>query len=193
MTKMTRTKAAVAGVLTSALLLGVGLGAHAQNAGPGADRPAAQRGMDPAAMKARMGERHAARAAEQHDLLKITPAQEGAWAAYQSAIRPQVREGGMRGPGAGQERQALTTPQRLDRMVERENQRHAQMLGRAAAVRQFYSQLSAEQKTTFDAMPQPGHGRGDRMGPGPRGGPGGFGPGSAPRGPRGQRPAAPAG
>lgn len=185
MTKMTTTKATVAGVVAAALLLGAGVGAYAQNGGPGAGRPAAQRTFDPAAMKARMDERHAERAAAMHDLLKITPAQEGAWAAFQSATRPPAREGREHGPAARQDRQTLTTPQRLDRLVERENQRHAQVLGRAAAVRQFYSQLSPEQKTTFDALPQPGHGPEGRMGPGPRGGRGGFGHGAAPFGPRG--------
>ena len=183
MTKMTRTKAIVAGAAGAALLLGAGVGAYAQNDGRTMGRPAAQRAFDPAAMKARMEARHAGRAAALHDLLKITPAQEGAWAAFQSATRPPARE---RDPAARQDRQSLTTPQRLDRLVERENQRHAQVLGRTAAVRQFYSQLSPEQKKTFDALPQPGHGREGRMGPGPRGGRGGVGHG-APFAPRGQQ------
>ena len=198
MTKMTRTKLALSGVLGAALLLGVGAGAHAQNAGQAGVRPAAQRNIDPAAMKARMDERQAARAGALHDLLKITPAQEGAWAAYQAATRPPVRDGRARGPEGLRQGQDLTTPQRLDRMVEEANQRHAQVLGRAAAVRQFYGQLSAEQKKTFDALPQPGRGgpgfgRGPgpegRMGPGPRGGR--FGEGRGPLGPRGERPATP--
>jgi hypothetical protein len=183
---MTRTKAALAGVLTAALLVGAGVGAHAQNRAQNAGRPAlaAQRNIDPAAMKARMDERHAARAAALHDRLGITPAQEGAWAAYQSAMRPPARDGGRRGPGAREDLRGLTTPQRMDRMVQEANQRHAEVLGRAAAIRQFYGQLSAEQKKTFDTLPQVGPGgghHGGRMGPGPRGGRG-FGEG--PRGPR---------
>ena len=127
MTKMTRTKAAVAGVLTAALLVGVGVGAHAQNRAQNAGRPAVQRNIDPAAIKARMDERHAARAAALHDLLAITPAQEGAWAAYQSAVRSPVHDGGRRGPGARQDLQGLTTPQRMDRLVQEANERHAEV------------------------------------------------------------------
>ena len=122
--------------------------------------------------------------------LAITPAQEGAWAAYQSAIRPPARDGGRRGPGAREDLRGLTTPQRMDRMVQEANQRHAEVLGRAAAIRQFYGQLSAEQKKTFDTLPQVGPGgghHGGRMGPDPRGGRG-FG-----EGPRGPRPGAVAG
>lgn len=189
---MTRTKAALAGVLTAALLVGAGVGAHAQNQTQNPGRPAAQHNIDPAAMKARMDERHAARAAALHDRLAITPAQEGAWAAYQSAIKPPVRDGGRRAPGAREALQGLTTPQRMDRMVQEANQRHAEVLGRVAAIRQFYGQLSAEQKKTFDTLPQVGPGgghHGGRMGPGPRGGRGGFGEGRGPRGPRPEAPA----
>jgi hypothetical protein len=192
MTKMTRTKAAVAGVLTAALLVGAGVGAHAQNRAQTAGRPAVQRNIDPAAIRARMDERHAARAAALHDLLAITPAQEDAWAAYQSAVRPPVRDGGRRGPGARQDLQGLTTPQRMDRLVQEANERHAEVLGRAAAIRQFYGQLSPTQKKAFDALPQVGPRGGDhggRMGPGPRGGRGGFGEGRGPRGPRPEAPA----
>lgn len=205
---MTRTKFILAGVMTTTLLLGAGLGAHAQNAGqaPGRSAMAAQRGVDPAAMKARMDERHAVRTQAIHDLLAITPAQEGAWSAYQAAMKPPVRPDRQRGPEAREERQGLTTPQRLDQMVAQANARHAELLARASATGRFYSQLSAAQKKSFDAMPQaglerggrgrggpggPGFGRGGpgmdgQMGPGPRGGRGGFGEG---RGPRGERPA----
>ena len=197
---MTKTRLAIAGVMTGVLLLGAGVGAHAQNAA-GRPAPAAQRNLDPAAMKARMDERHAARTAALHDILAITPAQEGAWNAYQAAIRPPARQDRQRGPEARGDRQSLSTPERLDRMVEHANARHADMLARANATRQFYGQLSASQKKAFDALPQVGPGRGGhdmgrgrpgmegRMGPGPRGGRGGFGEG---RGPRGERPAAPA-
>jgi hypothetical protein len=188
---MTKSRLAIAGALTTAILLGVGVGAHAQNAA-GRPAPAAQRNIDPAAIKARMDERQAARAGALHDLLAITPAQEGAWRTYQSALRPPVREGRQRGPGAREEMQGLTTPQRLDRMVQEANERHAEVVARVNATRQFYGQLSATQKKAFDALPQVGPGRGGpgadgRMGP--RGGRGGFGEG---RGPRGPRPAAPA-
>jgi hypothetical protein len=195
---MTKTKVAVAGVMTAALLLGVGLGAHAQNRAQNPGQIAGQPA--PAAVKARMDERRTARTTALHDILAITPAQEGAWSAYQAATRP-VRPDRQRGPSARAERQDLTTPERLDHMVEQANARHDEMLSRAAATRQFYGQLSPAQKKAFDALPQVrpgegrrggpgagpgGHGMDGRMGPGPRGGPGGFGQG---RGPRPQAPA----
>jgi hypothetical protein len=200
MTK-TRTKVVIAGVMTTALLLGVGVGAHAQN---GVQTVAQNAGRQvPAAIKARMDERRATRTTALHDVLAITPAQEGAWSAYQVAVRPARfdRQGRQRGPGGREARQDLTTPQRLDRMVEQANARHAELLTRASATRQFYGQLSPAQKKAFDALPQvgpgrggPGFGRGERavdgrMGPGPRAGRGGFGEG---RGSRGERPEAPA-
>jgi len=203
---MTKTKVALAGVLTAALLMGAGVGAHAQNVAQGPGRAAAaQRNLDPAAMKARMDERRATRTAALHDLLAITPAQESAWSAYQAAVRPAPREGRERGPDARGDLRTLTTPQRLDRMVQEANSRHAGMLARANATRQFYGQLSPTQKKAFDALPQVGPGRDGRdgqafgrggrgmdgrMGPGPRAGRGGFGEG---RGPRAERQAAPAG
>lgn len=207
---MTRTKVTIAGVVTAALLLGVGAGAHAQNGAQTKERPgAAQRGLGPA-LKAGLDERRAARSGAVHDLLAITPAQEGAWSAYQAAIRPArlERPDGQRGPGPREEMQGLTAPQRLDRMVEQENTRHAQLLTRANATRQFYGQLSATQKKAFDALPQLGAGRGGRggpgfgpggqggrgmdgrTGPGPRGARGGPGEGPGPRGPRPPVPAA---
>ena len=48
--------------------------------------------------------------------------------------------------------QNLTTPQRLDRMAARMAERQQRFAQHAAAVKQFYAQLTPAQQKAFDAM-----------------------------------------
>jgi Spy/CpxP family protein refolding chaperone len=129
----------------AALLAGLAAGAFAQPApqapSPGAG-PRHEHRMDPAKMKERMAQR----AAALKQKLALTPAQEGAWTAWTSAMQP-----GERKPFNREELAKLTTPERIDRMRALRAERQAQMDKRAEATKQFYAQLTPDQKKVFDS------------------------------------------
>jgi hypothetical protein len=136
-----------------------------------------------------------------HDILGVTPDQEGAFQAYASALRPQrpaAMAGGLgaEGPGASEHNwpdpkamAALTTPERLDVMAKRMEAREAKMHERfarmASATKTFYAALTPEQKRIMDSLPELRHGEGHGWdhggmghmhdGPGPMGPPPGAG------------------
>lgn len=95
---------------------------------------------------AHKAERFEARQAALHDALKLSPAQAGAWSAYQAAIKPAAR------PARGERKAmaALTAPERMQRRVDAGKRRLARMESRMAAVSSFYAQLTPEQKKVFD-------------------------------------------
>jgi len=133
----------------AALLAGLGLAATAQT--PSA--PTAP-GTAPAASDARghhdparMQERMAQRLADLKQKLQITPAQEGAWSAYTSALQPTQMQ---QRPNRDEIAQ-LTTPERIDRMRQLRAQRMAEMDRRADATKAFYAALTPEQQKVFDA------------------------------------------
>ena len=104
----------------------------------------------------RHAERHAERMADLKQRLQITRAQEGAWNQFVSAMQPPARQ-----PEPGADRHAferLTTPERLDRMQAMHAKRQNRMAARNQAIKQFYSQLSAEQQKVFDQQTARGHG-----------------------------------
>jgi hypothetical protein len=156
--------AALNGLVLAGLLTAVGASAIAQTT-PVA--PAAERAVmgqagghhgdrmgrhDPAKMQAMMAKRQADMKAK----LKITPAQEGAWTTFTTAMQPPAGMMGKR-PGAEQraEMDKLTTPERIDKMQAMRTQRmtemSAEMNQRGAATKAFYAALSPEQQKTFDA------------------------------------------
>jgi len=136
-------------LLAIALLAGVGFAATAQTpaaspAGSSAAPAASEsRGHDG---RARMQQRMAKRLDNLKQKLQITPAQEGAWSAFTSAMQPSQP---MR-PNRDQFAQ-MTTPERIDRMRELRTQRIAEMDRRGDATKTFYATLTPEQKKTFDA------------------------------------------
>jgi hypothetical protein len=123
---------------------------------------------DPAKMQAMVAKHQA----EMKARLKITPAQEGAWTAFTTAMQLPAEMMGKR-PDAGQraEMDKLTTPERIDKMRALRTQRMAEMTAamdqRGAATKTFYAALNAEQQKTFDAEHQK---HGMREGRGPHGG-----------------------
>ena len=163
------------GLILAGLLATAGAGAMAQgtDAAPAALNPASA----PAAQNARphhgehrmgehrMGQRDPAKmqawmAKRQADMkarLKITPAQEGAWTAFTTAMQPPARMMGGERPMAAQrtELDKLTTPERIDKMKAMRDQRmtemNTEMDKRGDATKTFYAALSAEQQKTFDA------------------------------------------
>ena len=96
-----------------------------------------------------------------HDILNLRPDQETAFQTFQADMKPQPREhkdwaehkAGEHGAG---EQQALTTPERLDRMAafmtKRTAEHQAAFQHRADAIKRFYAVLSPEQKRAFDAL-----------------------------------------
>ena len=153
-------------VLASVLGLGLVVSAAAQDRGPGPNGP---RGGDRQAQYQDMQHRREQRL---HDLLQIKPEQESAFRAFTSSLeqqRPQdARAGGRREGPQAQPRESLTTPQRLDRQLQRLAEAQARLQKQAAAVKTFYAALPAEQRKVLDEFPVVGLGRG-------RGGERGFG------------------
>jgi protein CpxP len=104
--------------------------------------------MDPAKMQARMDKRNA----DLKAALKITPAQEGAWTAYTTAMQPPANMMGQHPDRAEMEK--LTTPERIDKMKTLRTQHMGEMMSamdkRGEATKAFYATLTPEQKKTFD-------------------------------------------
>jgi periplasmic protein CpxP/Spy len=115
-----------------------------------ADKPAHAKGHEhghPHAHKhANRAERQAQRAQKLHDALKLSPAQETAWASYSAAIKPAAR------PQRGQQGdwKAMTAPQRMEMRLARAKLKLERMEARVAATTTFYGTLSPEQKKLFD-------------------------------------------
>ena len=184
-------------LLLTTLMATCGFAASAQNAIPTAPATGAQPQMhdrmhrgDHSSMRERMlgnhQERMVKRQAELKTKLKITPAQEGAWATFAAAMQPPANmAGGMMGthhdPKVKADMDKLTTPERIDKMralrAERMTTMNAEMDKRGAAAKAFYAVLSSEQKAVFDAvsMREGRHGMGgEHGGRGERGAKGGH-------------------
>lgn len=105
---------------------------------------------DPEKMQAWMAKRQA----EMKTTLKITPAQEGAWTAYTTALQSTMP---MMGQTSDQraELDKLTTPQRIDKMRALRTQHMTEMAAahdkRDEATKTFYAALTPEQQALFDA------------------------------------------
>lgn len=98
-------------------------------------------------------------------VLRLRPDQEPALQAFVAAHHPPHKEG-MGGPGEAHAPEALTTPQRLDRMARRDADRAARHAQRREALSKFYAALTPDQQKVFDALMRlqgPGH-RGRHMG-----------------------------
>ena len=179
------TSRTLSGLVLTGLLTAVGGAAIAQTPPPapaGMRAPEAMRDAphadgrmdhhDPANMQAMM----AKRTADMKVKLKITPAQEAAWTAFTTAMKPPAGGMGWRqSPEQRAELDKLTTPERIDKMralrIQRMTEMNAIADQRGEAAKVFYAQLSAEQKAVFDAeykmrgMQHGGHhgGHNDRM------------------------------
>ena len=125
-------------------------------------------------------ERMAKRQAELKAKLKITPAQEGAWTTFTTAMQPPANMAGGIGmrhdPKVQAEMDKLSTPERIDKMqamrAERMKTMNAEMDKRGAATKAFYAVLSSEQKAVFDALAPRGGMGGEHGGRGEHGGKG---------------------
>jgi hypothetical protein len=96
--------------------------------------------------QARMAEFMAKREAKLHDELKLTSAQEPAWQAFTSAIKPQAQaDRPDRASWA-----SLPAPERMQKMITLSKEHTARMEQHLQALNTFYSTLSPEQKKIFD-------------------------------------------
>ena len=140
--------------------------AAAKPAGPPGERMGRH---DPAKMQAMMAKRQA----EMKVKLKITPAQEGAWASFTAAMQPPAHMGGRPTPEQRAEIDKLTTPERIDKMralrTERMTQMSAAMDKRDEASKTFYAALTPEQRKVFDTEHEKHGPHGGRSGPGHHG------------------------
>ena len=157
----------------TALLASLGASVMAQGApaAPSAPPAASESRMgrhDPAKMQAMM----AKHLAELKATLKITPAQEGAWTTYTTAMQPPAAMHARPTPEQRAEMDKLTTPQRIDKMRDMRAQRmtemNATMTKRGDATKALYAALTPEQQKVFDAEHKKHKGHHD--GPGHHGG-----------------------
>ncbi|HLY78422.1 MAG TPA: Spy/CpxP family protein refolding chaperone [Caulobacteraceae bacterium] len=135
-----------------ALPLGLASASLAQDA-PAAPPPAAA-GMhhhwadhgpvDPAARRAHMAEHLTA-------VLQLQPGQQAALAAFLDSMKP---PGDMKGhmDHARGEMEHMPTPERLDKMLAHADEMRAHLAAHAAAVKQFYAQLTPSQQKAFDDL-----------------------------------------
>ena len=152
---------ASASLAAMAAVASVAYAVQAQDQAPQAQRPSAEQ------RAAWMHDRQEAHAKALHAILNLRPDQEAAFQAFQAAMTPPAREHHDHMDRGAAE--ALTTPQRLDRMADRMAKRQTEFRLRADAIKSFYAALSPEQQRAFDAMRMM-HG-GDRgMGHGRHGG-----------------------
>jgi hypothetical protein len=97
--------------------------------------------------------------AKLHDALKLTTAQEAAWTEFSNKMKPVTMENpAMDKPGA-QDWKSLSTPDRLDKMLEHMKSHEKQLAEHAVAVRAFYGTLTPDQQKTFDKQFQAHHHR----------------------------------
>lgn len=149
----------------TAALLGAGISlasvmaiAHPMDCGPGRD------GDGP---RGRFAEFHKKHQQQLHDALKLTPQQEAAWNKFQESSPFAQRPNGP----SPEELAKLPAPERAEKMLERQKLHQEAASKHLAALKEFYAQLSPEQKKTFDEQSFPGkHGHRRDRGPEPRGG-----------------------
>lgn len=103
--------------------------------------------------------------------LRITPAQEPAWATYTAALQPGERHARLERLDS-KALAELTTPERIDRMRAVRAQRNAEADRRGEATKAFYAALTPEQQKTFDAKAHRMHHRGKKHAGGAHGGEG---------------------
>lgn len=139
-------KQLIAGVAALGMLAG-SLSAFAQTTanaqGAQMSRPAHGNGKTPEQMKERM----AARQAELHRKLQLTPGQEAAWTAY--AEKMQFGAHPARPDRA--EIAQLTAPERMEKRLAMLQEMEKRMAVRVVATREFYAVLTPEQKKIFDS------------------------------------------
>ena len=113
------------------------------SAGPGMHGP---RGDDHAKMYEKMQDRMVKQRAQLYVKMKITPEQEPAWKAFVEASAP----GPMPARLDRKKVDAMTTPERMETMLEHAKVRQVKMQEQLTALKTFYAVLTPEQQKIFD-------------------------------------------
>lgn len=138
------------GLAASCLLASAG--AYAQSTTPTPTTPAApmEHGKNMEKMQQRMQAGMEKHRAQLHDKLKLTAQQEPAWKTFTDATQSHH-------PTAMQDRQAehkammaMSTPARMEKMLEHAKNRLARMQQHLEALKTFYAVLTPEQQKIFD-------------------------------------------
>jgi len=112
---------------------------------------------------AKWEERRAEHLSELKGKLELKPEQEAAWSAFASASQPGMRSMEGDRQAMHDELEKLNTPERLDRMLAKADAHRARLAERAEVIKAFYTQLTPEQQSVFDAEAMPNrhreHGR----------------------------------
>lgn len=132
-------------LIAASLLVAVSGVSLAQNAAP-ADPAARMHGHK---MHMHGAEHRAKHLAELQSKLKLSGQQDSAWQSFVQSMQGPA-EHPMRPDRAAFEK--MTTPERLDWMQKMQQNHAAHLQKHAEATRVFYAQLTAEQKTIFDAQ-----------------------------------------
>ena len=145
-----RQRILAAALLASAAFAHTPPPAPAPQAGPAATATAEPRARP--MHDGKSAERHQERRARHLEALKtqlkLDATQEAAWSNFVAATQPPAR-----GPRPDRaEFEKLTTPQRLDRMQERQAEHAAMFARRNDATRALYAALKPEQQKVFDAQ-----------------------------------------
>lgn len=129
----------------SATVLGLGFSAATMPAmaSEGQHQQYAATKFDPVKMQERM-ERRTQR---MHGALKITPAQEGAWQAYMSALKSNMQQRPHFDRAAFK---SMPAPERMEKRIEMAKSRILRMENNLAVTKTFYAQLTPEQQKLFD-------------------------------------------
>ncbi|XLZ68206.1 Spy/CpxP family protein refolding chaperone [Massilia sp. SR12] len=130
-------------LIISAAALGFSAAALPAMAGEGEPRQYAATKFDPAKRQEHMDQR----AKRMHEALKITPAQEGAWQAYLSALQSNMPQRGQFDHAAFKQ---MPAPERMEKRIEISRSRIQRMESNLAATKTFYAQLTPEQQKLFD-------------------------------------------
>jgi protein CpxP len=107
---------------------------------------------DPAKFKEHMAKRQK----ELHDKLKLTAAQEPAWATFTAAVAPPADMG--KRPDRA-EWDKLSAPERMEKRLGMMKEHEARMASRLQATKTFYAQLTPEQQKVFNDNVGKGHHR----------------------------------
>lgn len=137
----------------AALGMAASIGVQAQNAATPVPEGRHGHALSQEQRQAKWAEMKAKRQARLHDALKLTPAQEPAWATFTAAMHPGARPA----PGMHPDWKSLPAPQRMEMAIERSKQRSAMMETRLAALKTFYAVLTPEQQKLFDQASARGH------------------------------------
>ena len=145
-------------LLLPLIIGGMALGTSSLMAQDAAQRPAPRPETAPANPQGPRDhgfEQHQKRVAEHvktlHDALSLRPDQDKDFEVFIKAMYSDRRA--EPGPAWSHDGDAnLTTPQRLDRMIERQKLRQERLAKRAEAIKVFYAKLSPTQQKTFDAL-----------------------------------------